>query len=118
MSGYSAAGFRMQSELLPSACMVELPSKPQLGMSARVGGCPNSLRRVLPRSSGTGCLPSSQMYSNLYFVISFGEKFLGLFGRTALSTISDGANNDGSPPESHCYIVDESWGSGNNLAHR
>jgi len=43
---------------------------------------------------------------------------LKLFGRTALGAISDGANNDKAPPESHCYIVDESWGSGNNLAHR
>src|SRR5208283_2414822 len=69
-SGYRATGFSTQSELFPSACMVELPSKPQLGKSARVGGCSNGLIRVLPRSSGTGCLPSSQMYSSLYFVIA------------------------------------------------
>src|SRR3984957_17997076 len=69
ISGYRATGFRMQSELLPSACMVELPSNPQLGKSARVGGCSNGLSSVLPRSSGTGCLPSSQMYSSLYFVM-------------------------------------------------
>src|SRR5580698_6710452 len=61
----------MQSELLPSACMVELPSKPHLGRSASVGGFSNCLRRVLPRSSGTGCFPSSQIYSSLYFVIVF-----------------------------------------------
>src|SRR5580698_9245230 len=60
----------MQSELLPSACMVELPSNPQLGISARVGGCSNCLMRVFPRRLGTGCFPSSQMYSSLYFVIS------------------------------------------------
>src|SRR5258708_29560019 len=60
----------MQSELLPSACMVELPSKPQLGRSARVGGCSNALSSVLPRNSGIGVLPSSQMYSSLYFVMS------------------------------------------------
>src|ERR1700761_1410286 len=70
-SGYRATGFRMQSELLPSACMVELPSKPQRGRSASVGAVANSLIVVLPRSSGTGCLPSSQMYSSLYFAIGF-----------------------------------------------
>src|ERR1700733_4401797 len=71
-SGYRATGFSTQSELLPSACMVELPSKPQLGRSARVGGVSNAFIRVLPRRPGTGCLPSSQMYSSLYFVIVFG----------------------------------------------
>src|ERR1700722_8736602 len=69
-SGYRATGFSTQSELLPSACMVELPSKPQLGRSERVGGFSNALRRVLPRSSGTGFLPSSHMYSSLYFFIA------------------------------------------------
>src|SRR5580658_8086456 len=72
-SGYSATGLSTQSELLPSACMVELPSKPHLGRSARVGGCSNSFIRVLPRRAGTGCLPSSQMYSSLYLVIVFGN---------------------------------------------
>src|SRR5579862_381140 len=62
----------MQSELLPSACIVELPSKPQFGRSASEGGFSNDFMSVLPRSSGTGCLPSSQMYSSLYFVIVFG----------------------------------------------
>src|ERR1700676_823792 len=71
-SGYRATGLSTQSELLPSACMVELPSNPHLGISARVGGCSNSLSRLLPRRPGTGCLPSSQMYSSLYFVIVFG----------------------------------------------
>src|ERR1700726_4894242 len=71
-SGYRATGFSTQSELLPSACMVELPSKPQLGRSARAGGCSNALSRLLPRRSGTGFFPSSQMYSSLYFVIVFG----------------------------------------------
>src|SRR3984957_15189566 len=66
-SGYRATGFSTQSELLPSACIVELPSKPQFGRSESVGGFSNALRRVLPRSSGTGFLPSSHMYSNLYF---------------------------------------------------
>src|ERR1700676_2296024 len=70
-SGYRATGFSTQSELLPSACMVELPSNPQLGISARVGGCSNAFSRLLPRRSGTGVLPSSQMYSSLYFVIIF-----------------------------------------------
>src|ERR1035441_2111995 len=60
--------------------MVELPSKPQLGRSARVGGCSNALSRLLPRRSGTGFLPSSQMYSSLYFVmgILLAGKWWGL----------------------------------------
>src|SRR5579862_150877 len=49
--------------------MVELPSKPHLGRSRRAGTRSNDLIRVLPRSSGMGFLPSSQMYSSLYFVI-------------------------------------------------
>src|ERR1700760_3777984 len=59
----------MQSELLPSACMVELPSNPQRGRSARVGDSSNAFICVLPRRLGTGCLPSSQMYSSLYLVM-------------------------------------------------
>src|SRR6185437_4761705 len=59
----------MQSELLPSACRVELPSKPHSGMSARAGVLSNDLIVVLPRRPGMGVLPSSQMYSSLYFVI-------------------------------------------------
>ena len=62
----------MQSDLCPSACIVELPSKPHRGRSASVGAVANSLIVVLPRSSGMGFLPSSQMYSSLYFFIVFG----------------------------------------------
>ena len=46
----------MQSDLLPSACMVELPSNPHSGRSARVGAFSNDFIRVLPRNSGMGCL--------------------------------------------------------------
>ena len=46
-----ATGFRMQSELLPSACMVELPSKPHSGMSASVGGMVKRLNLGLCRVS-------------------------------------------------------------------
>src|SRR5580698_2499513 len=60
----------MQSDLLPSACIVELPSKPQRGISASEGVEANSLIWVFPRSSGMGFLPSSQMYSSLYFAIA------------------------------------------------
>src|SRR5579862_3492084 len=74
-SGYRATGFSTQSDFLPSACMVELPSKPQRGRSARVGGFSNALIWVLPRSSGMGVLPSSQMYSSLYFVMSFWRSY-------------------------------------------
>src|SRR5271157_3628141 len=70
----------MQSELLPSACMVELPSKPQRGISARVGVLSKLLICVLPRSSGTGFLPSSQMYSSLYFDIGLLIRCVGILG--------------------------------------
>src|SRR5271165_6301122 len=85
-SGYRATGFSTQSELLPSACMVELPSKPQLGTSASVGGFSNALSRLLPRRSGTGFLPSSQMYSSLYFVMVFG----GSLGKAELPQTGQG----------------------------
>src|SRR5206468_5046090 len=64
-----ATGFSTQSELWPSACMVELPSKPQSGSCSRVGNAPNSLICVLPRRFGVGEYPSSQIYSSLYLVI-------------------------------------------------
>ncbi len=53
-SGKSATGFRTQSELLPSAWRVELPSKPQSGSSSSVGKRANSSIFVLPRRLGTG----------------------------------------------------------------
>ena len=69
----------MQSDLCPSACIVELPSKPHRGRSASVGGFSNALIVVLPRSSGMGFLPSSQMYSSLYFFIVFcGVQWAGI----------------------------------------
>ena len=68
-SGNTATGFSTQSELWPSACMVELPSKPHSGSCSSVGKLSNSLSWVLPRRFGTGVYPSSQMYSSLYFVM-------------------------------------------------
>ena len=53
-SGKSATGLRTQSELLPSACRVELPSKPQSGSSSSVGKLSYSSIFVLPRRLGTG----------------------------------------------------------------
>src|SRR5882672_1862217 len=64
-----ATGLRTQSELCPSACMVELPSKPHNGSCSSVGKLSNALICVLPRKLGVGVYPSSQMYSSLYFVI-------------------------------------------------
>src|SRR4051812_40950942 len=92
----------MQSELFPSACMVELPSKPQLGRSARVGGLSNAFISVLPRNSGIGVLPSSQMYSNLYF-------FMVLLG-----AVSFGIPTFPTEPTLSAKSVD--WG--NTLTHR
>ena len=53
-SGKSATGCSMQSESLPSAWRVELPSKPQIGSSSRVGNSSNSTTFVFPRMFGTG----------------------------------------------------------------
>src|SRR3954469_17445695 len=64
-----ATGFSTQSELWPSACMVELPSKPHSGSCSSVGNTSNSLICVLPRRLGVGEYPSSQIYSSLYLVI-------------------------------------------------
>src|SRR6187200_2602965 len=69
LSGTTRTGFSTQSELRPSACIVELPSKPQSGSCSSVGKLSNSLIWVLPRIFGTGVYPSSQIYSSLYFVI-------------------------------------------------
>jgi hypothetical protein len=54
VSGKIATGFNTQSELLPSACRVELPSKPQLGRSASFGKLANSLICVLLRRLASG----------------------------------------------------------------
>src|SRR6478736_7716848 len=68
-SGNTATGFSTQSELWPSACWVEEPSKPQSGSCSSVGNEANSLICVLPRRVGVGVYPSSQIYSSLYLVI-------------------------------------------------
>src|ERR1700751_4416506 len=68
-SGKTATGLSTQSELWPSACMVDEPSKPHRGSCSSVGKDANSLIWVLPRKFGVGVYPSSQMYSSLYFVI-------------------------------------------------
>ena len=54
VSGKTATGFSPQSELWPSACLVELPSKPHMGNSSSVGKLSNSLIVVLLRRLGTG----------------------------------------------------------------
>src|SRR5690348_4895243 len=56
----------MQSESWPSACCVELPSKPQIGQSLAVEGSESTIF-VLLRRLGSGRYPSSQTYSSLYF---------------------------------------------------
>ena len=53
-SGKSATGCRRQSELEPSACWVELPSKFQIGSSSSVGATVNDSIFVLLRRFGTG----------------------------------------------------------------
>ena len=52
--GKSATGCSRQSELEPSACCVELPSKFQTGRSSRVGATVNDSIFVLLRRFGTG----------------------------------------------------------------
>ena len=68
-SGNEATGCRKQSELEPSACRVELPSKFQTGSSSSVGVSANAAIFVLLRRLGVGSYPSSQMYSSLNLVI-------------------------------------------------
>src|SRR5882757_4533654 len=68
-SGKTRTGFSTQSELWPSACMVDEPSKPHSGSCSSVGNESNSLICVLPRRFGVGVYPSSQIYSSLYLVI-------------------------------------------------
>src|SRR5439155_19124066 len=68
-SGKSATGCNTQSELDPSACFVELPSKFQTGSCPRLGSPASSTIFVLLRRFGVGSYPSSQMYSALNFAI-------------------------------------------------
>src|SRR6202022_1296330 len=75
-SGKTRTGLRTQSELLPSACIVELPSKPHSGSCSSVGNESNSLICVLPRRFGVGVYPSSQIYSSLYFVIELSHELM------------------------------------------
>src|SRR3954452_20856324 len=71
-----ATGLSTQSELWPSACMVELPSKPHSGSCSSVGNTSNSLICVLPRRLGVGVYPSSQIYSSLNLVIELSHELM------------------------------------------
>src|SRR6266571_5925303 len=71
-----ATGLSTQSELWPSACRVELPSKPHSGSCSSVGNESNSLICVLPRRFGVGVYPSSQIYSSLYLVIELSHELM------------------------------------------
>ena len=53
-SGKSATGCRKQSELEPSACRVELPSKFHTGRSSSVGSPSNATIFVFERRFGVG----------------------------------------------------------------
>jgi len=53
-SGKAATGCSRQSELLPSAWRVELPSNPQIGSSSTVGVSAYSTTFVFERRFGTG----------------------------------------------------------------
>ena len=53
-SGKMATGCNRQSESLPSAWRVELPSKPQTGSSSRLGNASNAFTFVLLRRFGVG----------------------------------------------------------------
>src|SRR5579872_5704003 len=81
-SGNTATGLSTQSELWPSACWVEEPSKPQSGSCSNVGNEANSLIWVLPRKFGVGVYPSSQIYSSLYWVIELSLALIMLKWRT------------------------------------
>ena len=66
-SGYRATGLSRQSEALPSACAVELPSNAHIGQSSSASPKLVSTR-VLLRRFWVGEKPSSQMYSSLVFI--------------------------------------------------
>src|SRR6266571_5395263 len=85
-----ATGLSTQSELWPSACRVELPSKPHSGSCSSVGNESNSLICVLPRRFGVGVYPSSQIYSSLYLVIEVSHELMMRKGgnRSGLVTTS------------------------------
>src|SRR5438128_11432591 len=82
-----ATGLSTQSELWPSACRVELPSKPHSGSCSSVGNESNSLICVLPRRFGVGVYPSSQIYSSLYLVIEVSHELM-MRNRSGLVTTS------------------------------
>src|ERR1700733_15374480 len=67
-SGYTATGLSTQSELLPSACKVELPSKPHSGTCSSAATRANSLIFVWPGRFGARVRPPSQIRSGLYLV--------------------------------------------------
>ena len=99
VSGKMRTGFSTQSELRPSACMVELPSKPHKGSCSRVGNSAYSLICVLPRRLGVGVYPSSQIYSSLYFVIpslssAAGARCVDVRPRTRLAAKARAAAGD------------------------
>src|SRR3981081_4766983 len=75
-AGKPRTGLRTQSELFPSACIVELPSKPHSGSCSSVGNESYSLICVLPRRFGVGVYPSSQIYSSLYLVIELSHELM------------------------------------------
>src|ERR1700710_3213528 len=74
-----ATGLSTQSELRPSACMVDEPSNPPSGSCSSVRKESNSLICVLPRRFGVGVYPSSQIYSSLYFVIELSHELMMQF---------------------------------------
>ena len=65
-SGNIDTGFSRQSELFPSACCVELPSKDHIGQSSIFPEKSLSILVLLLRD-WVGLKPSNQIYSNLDF---------------------------------------------------
>ena len=62
-SGHMKTGLSTQSDLSPVAWLVDEPSKPQIGRSARPDGASLSMIFVLERILAVGSVPSIQMYS-------------------------------------------------------
>ena len=67
-SGYTATGFKRQSEEPPSACFVDDPSNDHTGQSSNLP-LKSSITLVLLRMFCVGLYPSSQMYSSFDLLI-------------------------------------------------
>ena len=87
-SGKIATGFNRQSEDPPSACLVELPSKFQIGQSSNLP-LKFSLNIILLLMFWVGEYPSNQIYSN-FALSAIGNRLTMRFIICSIEYIYDG----------------------------